>query len=558
MISAMSMVPLMAFSGCAVDTARMYFVKMRLQQACDAGVLAGRRFMTDTSMANTTLDATATAQASAFFNNNFRTGWFGAKTVTFTPTKTSEAQVAGTAVATVPMTLMSMFGVASQQINVACEARYDVAYTDILFVLDTTGSMACLPQDNDTVCNNYVSAQGVSTYNRPADGTASGNVSTAGYPGSTGYYVTEKSGSRIAALRAAVLSFYDTLAAASDPSTNIRYGFVTYASSVNAGKAIMQMSPSYMVGGTGSANSSWLYQSRYQYGTYNGQPQWSYQQLSFNVANYLVQASVPDPTKTTGSSSWDGCIEERYTTPGVMSFNQTSLPYDLDPDLIPTTDIRTQWKPMWSDVIYLRNNLTSTANSTSTGDSTNNTFLQGYSRAATACGKPVSRLKTMTRTQVSNYVNATDFRPLGGTYHDIGMIWGTRMLSTKGIFAADNGPWPGHNATNKVIVFLTDGDMSPTLLTYGAYGNEFYDRRVTNGDYTNQTNYHNARFLAECSAAKARNISVWTVSIDTAANSQLTQCATIPGQALATTSGSGLSDAFAAIAKQIAMLRITR
>ncbi|MEH3157454.1 MAG: hypothetical protein PGN08_00190, partial [Sphingomonas taxi] len=106
------------------------------------------------------------------------------------------------------------------------------------------------------------------------------------------------------------------------------------------------------------------------------------------------------------------------------------------------------------------------------------------------------------------------------------MIWGTRMLSTKGIFAADNGPWPGHNATNKVIVFLTDGDMSPTLVTYGAYGNEFYDRRVTNGDYANQTNYHNARFLAECTAAKQRNISVWTVSIDTAANSQLTQCAT--------------------------------
>jgi hypothetical protein len=45
------------------------------------------------------------------------------------------------------------------------------------------------------------------------------------------------------------------------------------------------------------------------------------------------------------------------------------------------------------------------------------------------------------------------------------------------------------------------------------YGNEYYDRRVSGGDFSNLTNYHNLRFLAECSAAKARNINIWTVSI---------------------------------------------
>jgi hypothetical protein len=81
---------------------------------------------------------------------------------------------------------------------------------------------------------------------------------------------------------------------------------------------------------------------------------------------------------------------------------------------------------------------------------------------------------------------------------------------------------------------------------------------VSNGDFTNLKAYHNARFLAECTAAKQRNISVWTVSIASAATTEMKSCATVATQALATTDGTGLANAFAAIAKQVAMLRITR
>ena len=113
--------------------------------------------------------------------------------------------------------------------------RYDVADVDIMFVLDTTGSMACLPADIDTTCSAYVNAAGTTAYTRPSDGSA-GNSSTAGYAGSSGYYVPEKSGSRISAVRTAVLDFFDTLDSTRDATTNIRYGFVTYTSTVNAGK----------------------------------------------------------------------------------------------------------------------------------------------------------------------------------------------------------------------------------------------------------------------------------------------------------------------------------
>jgi Flp pilus assembly protein TadG len=562
---ALMMALLLGFVGCGVDGARMYMVNARLQQACDAGVLAGRKAMVDTSATSTTLDATATTAAKAFFANNFRLGWYGTTSVSFSPTKTSDAQVAGTASAVMPMAIMKIFGFGAMTLNVSCQGTFYVNDTDVIFVLDTTGSMACLPADDDATCNNYVNSAGTTSYSRPADGSGSGNTSMAGYPGSTAYAVPEKSGSRIAAVRSAVLSFYDTLAAVIDPTVHVRYGFVTYTSTVNAGRAIMDVNPRYMVGGSGSGNTSWTYQSRYQSGTYNGQPVWQYTQISYPLNTFTPGSRVDDPSKPgTQNIAWAGCIEERYTTPGVTSFSLTSLPYDLDPDLVPTSDIRTQWKPMAPEVIYARNyfgQYGGTANASSTGDSDYDPNLGSqtwYQHGYVSCGKPVARLAERTRDQVSAYVNASDFKPIGGTYHDTGMIWANRLLSPNGIFASDTAAWSGHQAPKRVIVFLTDGDMAPNAGIYGMYGLEYLDKRVSGGDTGNLKAYHNARFLTECSVAKSKNISVWTVSIDTAATTEMTQCATSPSQALATTSGTTLVNQFATIAAQIAKLRIAK
>jgi len=553
---------LLAFVGCAIDGGRIYLVEARLQQACDAGVLAGRKAMVDTTANNGALDATATAAANTYFANNIRVGWYGITSISFTPTKTADAQVLGTARATLPMTLMKIFGLPDMTFKTTCEGKFQVSDVDVMFVLDTTGSMACLPTDDSATCSTYVNAHTATAYTRPADGSGSGNLSVAGYPGSTAYAVPEASGSRMSALRSAVLSFYDTMTAASDPTTHVRYGFVTYTSTVNAGRAIMDINQSYIVGGTGSTNNNWTYQARWQSGTSNGQPVWQYQPTSIDVTSFARGNTVDDPTKTTAATSaWTGCIEERATTAGASSFSQSALPFDLDPDLAPTKDIATQWRPMWPEVFYARWNFNSTANATSTGDSPSHTnigvatyFKAGY----VSCGKPVARLQTMTRDQISAYVNAADFKAIGGTYHDTGMIWGTRLLSPTGIFAADTAAWSGHEAPRRVIVFLTDGDMSPSTAIYGMYGNEYYDKRVSGGNYGSLKDYHNARFLAACSAAKARNISVWTVALGMGTTSQLQSCATTPAQALASTTGAGLATQFSTIAAQMAKLRIAQ
>lgn len=613
MMAAM-LVPMTLLAGSAVDVSRVFMVQARLQQACDAGVLAGRKSMTD--LTSQTLDNAAAAQATAFFNHNFPANWMNTEAVSFTPTKTTANQVNGVAVATVPYTIMRMIGVQSKTISATCRARFDVADTDIIFVLDTTGSMACAPADSTSTCNNYVGGATVSSYLRPNAGNG-----VAGYGGTTGYKVAEKSGSRIEALRQAVLNFYDTFAANADPSTHVRYGFVTYTSSVNAGKAITEISPTYMVGGAGNTTTTWNYQSRKVTGDYNigsqtsttasasdssscaayggripagttGQPfvydpnngravvkttnwnggvcqvysqtvgpQWLYQELPLDVSQLVAGNTVTDPTKVNGSTtSWVGCVEERDTTAS-SSFSQSSLSADLDPDLVPSSDAN-RWRPMWEDAIYLRYGYGSTANATSNGDSSSHPPIntQTYrQRGYTTCGKPVARLSVMTRQQVNDYVYAADFKAIGGTYHDVGMIWGTRLISPTGLFAADTASWPNSPAAPKrVIIFLTDGDMAPSTAIYGQYGVEYYDQRVAGGSSSNLTAYHNTRFTTECSAAKARDIDIWTITIGSTITTQMSSCATLPTQALSTTSGTDLSAKFAAIASQLAMLRLTQ
>ena len=606
---AIALIPISAMVGSGIDTARLYVVKVRLQQACDAGVLAGRKAMV--SSASPTLDTNAAAQATTSFNNNFKSGWMRTNTVNFAPAKTTDQQVSGTASSNVPMTIMKMFGAPDVVLNVTCQARYDVADTDMMFVLDTTGSMACTSAGACTGA--------VDTYTRPN--------------GTTGYKSREASGSKISGLRTAVLNFYDTIAANIDPTTHVRYGFVTYSSTVNAGKALYDVSPSNIV-------DNWTYQSRRVVGDYNNgsstttdytgktdaqctamavrspatgfttsgqatlytvtrlpsansgtcrinnqplKPTWRYQPVTYDTSQFKTTVSggsVPDPSKLDGSTStWQGCVEERDTT-ATATFDPANLPPDLDPDL-PATSDATKWRPMWPDVEYYRGN--STTYDYSGSDSlpgtpvapyiygdyayTGNNAMQSLvpmdyasnqSSGYYSCGKAVSRLATMTRTDVSNFVNASDFVPLGGTYHDTGMIWGTRMIAPNGIFSGDTAAWPGRNAPNRYIIFMTDGDMAPNASIYGMYGMEYYDKRVTGGAGTGQdTNYHNARFLAECAAAKARNIKVFVIGFGQTLTTELTQCAS-PGKAYYASDNAALNTAFQDIAKQVALLRISQ
>ena len=591
---AAAMIPTIVIAGSAIDVTRMYVTKTRLQQACDAGVLAGRKFLIDSNA--TTLDANSQTQAQRFFGNNFKAGWMGTTAVSFTPTKTGDKQVSGTASATLPMTIMASFGPTQKVITTQCEARFDVADADIMFVLDTTGSMSCTPADNSSCNTTAVS------YTRTSDG-------------STGTYSPEKSGSKMQAARDAVLAFYDTMVANADPTTHIRYGFVPYNAQVNVGYLLpagsmvtnwhyqsrRAINENYVSGADttvtqtgvdnatctamnntrshpattddykfGADNKAYRYTSNSWVATAGGTcklnrktytPKWRYKQWDQDVSKYITGAATQDPTDFASSTSkWRGCVEERDTTAST-SFNGT-LPADLDPDT-PPTDTSTRWRPVWPDAMWYRNQNGPTSDTTPVLDSnvvdgvTGTTFVH-YDDKVT-CMKAASRVATMTRAEVNAFVNHEDFKPSGSTYLDIGMIWGLRLLSPTGLFASDTSAWPGRNAPNRHIIFMTDGFMQPTTQVYSSYGVEQLDRRVTGSTLANQTNNHNARFKAVCAAARAKNITVWMIAFGKGStlSPEMTACAS-PGKAYYVPTAADLKDKFNEIATQIAQLRLSK
>lgn len=244
MLVAGAIIPLTAMIGAGVDMGRTYLVKSRLQQACDAGVLAGRKYMT-----GTTFSETADSRSRAFFSNNFPTGSFGTTNLSFTPSRTNDGQVTGAASVRVPMAVMQVFGNQQIDLSVVCDARYEVANTDVMLVLDVTGSMADCPDDSN--CGSGA-------------------------------------GSKIVGLRAAVLSFYDTVSAATSANSRFRVGFVPYSSAVNIGidpfTSTNILPSNYLV-------DSWTYQSRVANmekdgwtptTTYSG---WTNQTYGVNISN---------------------------------------------------------------------------------------------------------------------------------------------------------------------------------------------------------------------------------------------------------------------------------
>ncbi len=181
--------------GGGVDASRAYLVENKLQNACDAGVLAGRK-----NVRANGFDETASDAAKSYFEVNMA----GAADIPeFTPSSTDNGNTIEATVSTaVDMTLMRIFGIDSIPVSVSCSASMSMGNADVMMVLDTTGSMA---------------------WN--VSGSQKQNVPIADQ--------------RITFLQSAMMDFYDTVAESADgTNARIRYGFVPYSSSVNVGRLL--------------------------------------------------------------------------------------------------------------------------------------------------------------------------------------------------------------------------------------------------------------------------------------------------------------------------------
>ncbi len=187
-IAAVAMLVGIAIVGGGVDMSRAYKAKNRMQAACDSATLAGRKAVTINGF-----DTDAENTANDYFGTNFDENSQEVRNVVFNATSDDNGNtVVGKATAVQDTALMRVFGFNEFDLEVDCSASMGVGNSDVVMVLDSTGSMG---------------------WNLP------------------GSYQT-----RISALRAAMKNFYDTLSdATSGTNARIRYGFVPYSQSVNVG-----------------------------------------------------------------------------------------------------------------------------------------------------------------------------------------------------------------------------------------------------------------------------------------------------------------------------------
>ena len=541
------LVPLTALIGSGIDLGRIYVAQQRLQVACDAASLAGRR-----AVSAGQASSAVQAEALKFFNYNFPAQSYG--TAAFTPAVTvgSSTPIVVTVVAntTLPMSVMTIFGFTQQPISVTCNAQQDFTNTDVVLVLDTTGSMACDVNGNN--CNSG-------------------------------------SSSKIAGLRNAVMALYDQLAPIQTQlaaaGLRMRIGIVPYASSVNVGKLIYDASPSYL------STIGWSYASRAITtsattssactnlptasrnpglgGTYNSAlglcTYFKYSSVRVTptlsqTSNYLAGNNVdvtplignttsgtndgltPSTSTSAQNTTWAGCIEENPTT--TMSSTATSidtLAYDLNANTTPAP-LLNQWHAYWPELEYIPN-----------------LYNSSY-KPQMACPTPAKAMQWWTRSDLLTYVNSLN--PDGGTYHDNGMRWGMRLDSASGIFGAGNPNTYGNMPVKKYIIFMTDGLMDTGYSTlYTTYGVESIDKRVTGGtNETDQTARHLNRFDLLCAAAKSDpyNYNIWVVGFAQTLDSHLTNCASNAGQASTASDSNALIQQFVTIGKNIGALRLTR
>jgi Flp pilus assembly protein TadG len=501
-IIAASLIPIAAIIGSGLDMSRAYMAQQKLQQACDAGSLAGRRTMTGGA-----LDTTSRAEATKFFNFNFPQGAF--QTATFTPTITAPdtTTVRIQASTTIPVTIMKLFGYTTLPLSVDCKAAMNYVNTDIMLVLDNTGSMNCTPGSSSTCSSS-----------------------------------SEVSGSKMQGMRDAVMALYDQLASTQTTleaqGLRLRYGIVPYSSVVNVGKDIYAVNSAYI-----NATSN-------------------YQQCIANCSSGTKTYGPVAVTHTTSwlTSTWSGCIEERGTINTIADGDSLTLPsgsaaYDLDLDVMPT-NTATRWSP-WD----------STAQQADTGgDPACNASqrikrLQAWTRANLLTYMNALRAEGGTMSDIG-VIWGGHLISSGGafagdnpTVYPAGSITPVNkfmIVMTDGTVTAYKGYYGAYGVENY------DHRIEATYPCSSSLGN--------GSECLSDSHVHRQRFSMACNIIKGKNVSIWVIgfgqSFSGAASSDdtdaLSGCASNASQAAYISDSATLIQQFQIIGQNIGQLRLTQ
>ena len=281
MLVAAALLPLLGMLGGGVDMGRAYVTQTRLQQACDAAVLAARKKLGSDLPPSDQVVGKVRKTGNDFFDLNFERGRYGTTGRSFQMTLEADYSISGTASVDLPTTIMGIFGFQNIPVDVECQARMNFTNLDIMMAIDVSGSMRIT---------------------NPGD-----------------------SMSRLDSVRQVVRGFHGDLNLTKAPGTRIRFGFVPYASNVNVGNLLRN---NWVV-------NQWTYQSRedagqertersrtyatnWQYRSGNRTP-WT-ETSRFDATYHPAQAGTPG----TGDGGGSGGSSAYYTCDGSAPANAWS------------------------------------------------------------------------------------------------------------------------------------------------------------------------------------------------------------------------------------------
>lgn len=183
--------PILGMIGGGVDMSRAYLAQARLQQACDAGVLAAKKRLGALAPKDDVIPTEVAEAGQRFFNINYRDGIYDTNGRKFTMYLEKDYSVSGEAEVIVPTAVMAVFGFETMPVKVECQAQMSFSNVDVVMALDVTGSMR---------------------HTNPGDTLP-----------------------RIDSLKQVIRNFHDVVEKSKGVGMRVRYGFVPYATNVNVG-----------------------------------------------------------------------------------------------------------------------------------------------------------------------------------------------------------------------------------------------------------------------------------------------------------------------------------
>ena len=511
-ICAAAIIPLTAVIGSALDLSEAYMTRQRLQNACDAGVLAARQYMQGTDF-----NADVRGEADRFFDFNFPAGTSNVSGLDFDVEQDSakQSQLNGSASARVPTTLMRIFGYTSIPLKVNCDATRDMGHNDVMLVLDVTGSMA--------------------------DAPSSGGAS------------------KISRLREGAMGLYKALE--SDDGSITRYGIVPYSHTVNIARSLMNkdildeqpfVDYADITTCTGNGRNRRCTTSPGPIGLKGVKAY----QSSWNIGS---GGGANGGNREKFRTSGDGCIEERPSVGETFSLTE---PFEID-TTISREDVDTRAGNAGNEP-ELQFGRYDPPKHTHDGNPSTVSGVDFYDVAGnwvqTGCPAEATTLQQYSDEDAfQTAINNATARVTGGTYHDIGMLWGLRFISRTGFFSDDNPTERDGIPVNQHIVFMTDGKLDTGNTLYSAYGIQKLESRVQGCSSGNSgcNAAHIARFKSACSLAKSMGITVWVIALDVTNVDDIKDCATSADH-FYTSDGSDLESVFEKIGQGIGNLRLTK